>query len=234
MNRRTVHLVHVPKTGGTVLKHALREYRLWNGGTIVLHGHDTGLGDVPPGDRVMFFLRDPLTRFVSAFYSRQRKGYPRFNGSWKPGEREAFERFQTPNELARTLSSSDRAQRELAWSAMGNIQHLRSTLTWLESEAYLRSRLEDIFYIGFQETLDRDFEGLKRKLGLPVELRLSGDEVEAHRNPARLDCRLDDLGVGNLREWYEADWRVVDFCRGQAPRVNGGKWGVANDPPPTR
>jgi Sulfotransferase family len=216
----TVHVLHVPKTGGTVLKHALEAYPRTDRCAIIQHAHGTFLRDVPAGEQVIFLLRDPLTRFVSGFYSRQRNGYPRYNGSWKPGERAAFERFSSPNELARTLSSSEREQRQLAWSAMGSIQHLCSTLAWLEGEAYLRSRLPDIFYIGFQETLNQDFDYLRPKLGLPEELKLSDDEVVAHRNPAHLDYHLDDLAAANLREWYQADQRLLDFCRSHAPQVN--------------
>lgn len=153
-----VHLLHIRKTGGTVLKHALDTHQLPNGCVVLQHGHETRLRDVPPGHLAIFLLRDTLTRFVSGFYCRQRKGWPRYNPKWTPGESTAFERFQSPNDLARTLSSPDDADRERARDAMGAIQHLCSTLTWLESDTYLRSRLPDMFYIGFQETLNEDFE----------------------------------------------------------------------------
>ena len=216
-----IHLLHVRKTGGTALWHALEAHARTEACTIVHHPHGTLLRHVPPGDKVIFFLREPITRFVSGFYCRQRQGLPRYNSPWKPGERVAFARFQTPNELARALSSVDRVQRELAWAAMGNIEHLCSTLTWLEGEAYLRSRLPDVFYIGFQETLSDDFERLKRKLDLPAHLRLSDDAAAAHRNSSHLDYHLDDVAVANLRAWYEADQHVFDFCREQAAEVNG-------------
>jgi hypothetical protein len=215
-----VHLLHIRKTGGTVLWHALEPHARTDRAVLVRHPHATQLRDVPPGEKAVFFLRDPLTRFVSGFYCRQRQGRPRYDSPWKAGERVAFERFHTPNELARALSSSDRVRREHAWAAMGTIQHLCSTLTWLESEEYVRSRLDDVFYIGFQETLRDDFERLKEKLGLPAEMRLSEDAVEAHRNPQHLDYRLDDLAAANLRAWYESDQHILDFCRTQAAAVN--------------
>jgi Sulfotransferase family len=231
-----IHLLHIRKTGGTVLKHALDASARMDRCEILQHGHGTLLRHVPQGEQVIFFLRDPLTRFVSGFYCRQRQGLPRYNSPWKPDERAAFEQFSSPNELARTLCSSDRARRQLAWTAMGSIQHLCSTLTWLEGEAYLRSRLPDLFYIGFQETLNRDFESLKHKLGLPEDLRLSDDEVAAHRAPAHFSYHLDDVAKANLREWYDADQRMVDFCRTHAAQINGrpfpGEKASAVYPPP--
>jgi hypothetical protein len=215
-----IHLLHIRKTGGSALWHAIKAHARTDRRAIIHHPHTTLLSHVPRGEKAIFFLRDPLTRFVSGFYCRQRQGLPRYDSPWKHGERAAFERFHTPNELARTLSSPHRVQRELAWAAMGNIQHLCSTLTWLESEAYLRSRLPEIFYIGFQETLNEDFEHLKQKLSLPAPLRISDDEVAAHRNPAHLDYHLDDLAVANLRAWYETDQCILDFCRTHAEELN--------------
>ena len=218
--RLVVHLLHVPKTGGTALKHALEAPELVDSCVILQHGHSTSLRDVPPGQKAIFFLRDPLTRFVSGFYCRQRKGWPGYDSPWTRGESAAFHRFQSPNELARTLSSPDDGERELARAAMGAIQHLCSTVTCLESDTYLRSRLSDIFYIGFQETLNADFERLKQKLALPLDLRLSNEGVVGNRNPPNLDYRLDDVAVANLRTWYDSDQRILDFCREHAPEVN--------------
>src|SRR5579871_4622690 len=216
-----VHLIHVRKTGGTALKHAFDAHPRTDRYRILHHGHGTLLRDVPPGDKAIFFLRDPVARFVSGFYCRQRMGRPRYNSPWTVNERAAFERFQAPNQLASALSSADESERSCAQSAMRAIQHLCSVFTWLESEAYLLSRLPDIFYIGFQETLDEDFEGLKLKLGLPPELRLSDDEVLSHRRPAHLDGHLDELAVANLRAWYEADRKIIDLCRWLSPEING-------------
>jgi hypothetical protein len=216
-----VHLIHVRKTGGTALKHAFDAYPRTDRYRILHHGHGTLLRDVPPSEKAIFFLRDPVARFVSGFYCRQRMGQPRYISPWTANERAAFEHFRTPNELASMLYSADESERSLAQEAMRAIQHLCSVFTWLESEAYLLSRLPDIFYIGFQETLSEDFERLKRKLGLRSELRLSEDEVLSHRRPAHLDGHLDDLAVENLRTWYETDRKIIDLCRMLSAQING-------------
>ena len=216
-----VHLIHVRKTGGTVLRHAFDAHPRTERYRIVHHGHGVLLRDVPPGEKAIFFLRDPVARFVSGFYCRQRMGQPRYTSPWLENERVAFERFQTPNDLASTLSSPYEAERLRAQDAMHAIQHLCSVFTWLESEAYLRSRLPDLFHIGFQETLGDDFEHLKRKLGLPPELRLSDDETLSHRRPAHLDGHLDEVAVANVRAWYAPDQKLIDLCRTLSVQVNG-------------
>ncbi|HEU5397607.1 MAG TPA: hypothetical protein VFV81_10585, partial [Verrucomicrobiae bacterium] len=67
--------------------------------------------------------------------------------------------------------------------------------------------------IGFQETLDRDFEILKARLGLPPGLRLPTDDVGAHRNPSHLDKTLGAQAAGNLAAWYRDDVRFYGLCR---------------------
>jgi hypothetical protein len=221
--RRIVHFIHIGKTGGTAVKHALGSHATTPAYLIRRHGHQTQLRHIPEGHGVIFFLRDPQERFVSGFYSRLREGRPRFNNPWQPHERFIFERFPTPNNLARGLSSLDNDERGDAEAAMRTISHVRdSYLRWFESEEYFLSRLADIFFIGFQESLNDDFQNLKTKLGLPQTLTLPEDDVLTHRSPSYLDRRLDDEAVRNIRRWYAADFNFLDLCRAYARRINAG------------
>ena len=83
--REVVHLLHIGKTGGTALKTALAGAASPTH-VLILEDHPTRLRSVPVGERVAFFVRDPLTRFVSGFLSRQRKGRPRYFHDWSAEE----------------------------------------------------------------------------------------------------------------------------------------------------
>ena len=74
--KQGVHFLHIRKTGGTAVKHALKSHLRTRRYLIFLHKHNVKLKDVPVGDKVFFFLRDPVSRFVSGFYSKQRRGRP--------------------------------------------------------------------------------------------------------------------------------------------------------------
>ncbi len=76
--RQPVHVLHVGKTGGTALKHALIEHQETARYRLVFRGHEVGLAGVPVGERFMFLIRDPLSRFVSAFNGRLREDRPRY------------------------------------------------------------------------------------------------------------------------------------------------------------
>lgn len=208
-----MHFLHLGKTGGSAVKYAIENSRNPHTRYVVyLHPHATTLRDVPPQESFFFFLRDPISRFVSGFYSRQRQGRPRYFLPWTPDEKTAFEHFGSPNELAGALSSGDPQEKANARAAMNGILHVKDSYwNWFESTDYFSSRLPDLFFIGFQERLSDDFEVVKAKLGLP-EISLPQDEVHAHRNPANLDRSLEPQSVANLKHWYAADYELVDFC----------------------
>ncbi len=211
----TVHLLHIGKTGGTALKHALGSVADRPGRLILkLRRHGTTLRDVPPGDRVIFFLRDPVSRFISGFCSRQREGRPRYLFPHTEGERLAFATFQNPNDLALALSSVDPVRKERAFAAMREIGHVKHGYArWLHSADSLRARVADLFFIGWQETLADDFALLKAKLSLDPRLRLPDDEITAHRSPPDVARRLDDVATQNLRSWYADDYALIRECR---------------------
>jgi hypothetical protein len=219
--KHVVHFLHIGKTGGTAIYHALAPYRETARYVIKRHGHNKTLRDIPDGEGVIFFLRDPLTRFTSGFYSRLRRGEPRAHNPWSPAEEEAFSRFDTPNRLATALSSDDDEERRRARAAMKSIAHVKDSFwKWLGSEEYFLSRMEDIFFIGFQENLSQDFEIVKLKLGLPQKINLPSDEILAHKSPAHFDRALDDRAIANLQYWYAEDIKFYAQCKSYAERIN--------------
>ena len=212
-----VHFLHIGKTGGSAIRDAMeraRRCRAAERWVVRLHDHGTRLRDIPRGEKFFFFLRDPVGRFVSGFNSRRRWGRPRYFLPWSPPELAAFRRFATPDRLACALSSPDACERAAAQSAMRSIRHVGDGYwRWFESEAYFLSRLDDLFFIGFQSDLTADFEFLKSRLRLPECLSLPHDPVRSHRSPRGLDRTLGETALGNLHAWYEADFRFIALCK---------------------
>jgi sulfotransferase famil protein len=219
---RPLHFLHLGKTGGTAFKHALLDNREVSGYRLLLHGHDVKLADVPAGERFMFVVRDPFTRFVSGFNGRLRADRPRYHYPWREEERVAFAIFKTPDQLATALSSADDAERKQAEEAMRGIGHINTSYWfWFGDEQAFRDRASDLFFIAFQEQLEDDFELLKRMLGLPPEAHLPTDATTAHRSPAGFDAHLSDVALTNLERWYERDFAFVRLCRELAAIANG-------------
>jgi len=223
--RRTAHLLHIAKTGGTALKHALSGIRDGRDGLrLVLHSHKTRLIDIPRGDAVFFCCRDPISRYRSGFMSRQRQGQPRNFIPWSEGEQLAFERFSDSGQLADALGSIDSSVRQEAEIAFGRIGHVNTPLAyWLGSESLLEARRDDIVWIGLQSDLDADFARLVEFLGLPGESALPRDDVTAHRNPGKVNATLSPEGQQALLGRFTDDARLFEWCLQHRSRLIGGE-----------
>jgi hypothetical protein len=211
--KRRIHFLHIGKTGGSAVKSVLKEFIETPQYILNLHGHATALNDVPEGNSVVFFLRDPVSRFVSGFYSRKRKGQPRYYSEWSPKEKEVFEHFATPNEIAISLANDQSEDHSLAKMAMESVQHFKPYSKWYVDFDYFKLRLDDILFIGFQESLDADFMALKNILKIPQDITLPTDDIIAHRNPKGIDKSICENGIEALREWYSDDLKFISLCK---------------------
>jgi hypothetical protein len=223
-----VHFVRIGKTASTALFSSLRPVTSKvesKYGKVKPHPHKFRLTQVPEGHKAFFALRDPVSRFMSAFASRLRQGQPRYDQPWNEREKVAFARFTRPQEIADALVSDHADDRAAARFALDNIAHINRQYTyWLRSPAYVEQRLDDIVMILRQETLDQEFPLLIDALGLPQTPQLADDPVATHRSPEDEALRsLDDRGLAALRAWLAPSYELLDYCeqirreRGWAP-----------------
>lgn len=216
-----VHYIHVSKSGGTALRHAIREGRQARGGRpfqtpwgpLWTHRHSFRLRDLPKGHKAILTLRDPVARFLSGYHSRLRKGAPRYLWEWSDAERQSFEWFPTPQALADALAQPSGELRDRAEFAMRSIRHLkRHQIAWTGKPAYFRRHLGSVLYIARQETLDDDWKRLKELLELPDELTLPQDDLAAHRNTYPDDRSVSERGAAALRDWYARDYELLEIA----------------------
>ena len=226
MTSHTFHFLHIGKTGGSALINAVRAVGAAE--QIHLHRHHIRLPDVPKGEPAFFFLRDPVTRFTSGFFSRFREGRPLTYHPWKEEEIVAFTAYTTPNALAEDLLNDDAEARARAEAAMGAIGHVNSSFyDWVISDDYFEQRKSDIAYVGFQETYASDFERLREMGILPATSAPPEDAVLAHRTPDGFDRHLSERAVSAIADWYARDF---DFYR-KCAAWRAERWPDAEPPP---
>jgi len=210
--KKPAHLIHINKTGGTAIKNTLRQQLNTGNFLIRLHSHNVTLKDIPKGDYVFFVIRDPISKFISGFYSRKRQGQPHYHYPWSKEEEISFSLFSTPNELALALASDNKETQQQAKLAMSNIAHIEDFYwDWFTDKAYLESRKDDILFIADIKHLSSDFVLLRKKLGLPDSINLVSDNISAHKTPVTEDKHLDEQAIENLRDWYRSDYEFMDF-----------------------
>lgn len=205
-----LHFIHLGKTGGTAIKHALSGQENAGRFRLVLHEHDFTLGMVPKGEFAFFVLRDPIERYVSGFASRQKQGLPRYHYPWSRGEKAAFSRFASAEDLALALGSPDEEERGAAERAMRAIRHVRDSYVRMLGDLPQIHKSEDrITFVGFQHRLDADFERFLTLARLPSSIKLPAGEVDAHRSKdITTKASLAPEALDSLRSWYAQDLAI--------------------------
>lgn len=212
---KKLYFIHVGKTGGTYLGSALRVLKRKSGLEINFTGHSGKFRQIvkDPDALVMFGIRDPLDLFVSGFYSRQRKGAPRYHVEWSDGEAQAFGRFATANQLAEALSSEDADERSAAEDAMAAIKHVNGNLCrYLHGPSVVKNHQDQIFFIFRQSDLDHDLGTLYKICGKSLPKKVTDDENLRHKNPDTIDRTLSETATANLKNHYRKDIRVFNVC----------------------
>ncbi|MEC9343032.1 MAG: sulfotransferase family 2 domain-containing protein [Pseudomonadota bacterium] len=209
----SVHFLHIGKSGGTAIKRRLRDVnRDARRIAVIAHQHKISLADLPRNAPYFFSVREPVSRFRSAFYSRKRKGQPTAFRDWSPVEAVTFDRFPHANDLAESLFEDGDTGRA-AFIAMKSMVHVRKHQhMWFPDRSIPLDTRPPICVLR-QEHLDDDFEDLKRLLRLPAEMKLDKDPAKAHRNDYRQATPLSDKAVANLKAWYAIDvqfYKLVD------------------------
>lgn len=202
-------LLHVGKTGGTSLRGAISKMQVEGIDLpLVKLPHDVLLQDVnrvAPEAKIGFVYRDPMERFVSAFDCRLRNGRPEYEVLWASGEAAAFLYFQTANDLAEALSSSDQRLRSAAAFSMRAILHVRKGYEYcFGSLEELEANKDRIFFMCDLKDLD------ERVYGCFSPFNISTDTVDLYlkrRNKGSANkTPLSDLAQRNLREHWRTEF----------------------------
>ena len=208
-NKKTnLHFIHIGKTGGSNIKSTLQNVKLDNY-QLIFHPHTVRLKDIPIGEKYFFCTRDPIDRFQSGFYSRKRKGQPRYYSEWTKHEEKAFSLFSDPNELAKSLKTSN-TNYENAKFAMKSITHVNSSYwDWFKNKEYFEERIDDLFFVLRLEDLNSDFDDFIKKTKNKEKPGLRTDSLSMHSN--NTEYFLSEKAIRNLEEWYRQEYEFLGF-----------------------
>ena len=120
--KQKIYFLHIGKNAGTQIMHLCRQLEKFDF-EFVRKNHRTRKIDLPNNCKYFFSIRNPITRFVSGFYSRKRKGAPKNYIEWNIHEKYAFTQFKHANDLAESLFRKDKIG-EKAAIAVNSINHL--------------------------------------------------------------------------------------------------------------
>lgn len=200
-------VLHPGKTGGTYLKSVIRHNkRNWTRPIKLLNHRETAMStaqEFGPDRMLAFTFRDPLERFISAFESRRRQGRPTYNRLWSPAEATSFLYFDTPNDLAEALDSTNDRTKSAAYFAFNSIIHLRFDYAfYFESLQNLTDETDNIAACIDVSGMDKGLSGFLERLGITGAE--TPENAGKHANPHPVEP-LSDRAIGNLSTFWAAE-----------------------------
>lgn len=200
-------LVHVGKSGGTTLRHALDQTELGR----QMHVVHIMRPPVRPSLEYYIVARGPVSRALSAFNWRYKLVVA--DGSQKdrvPGEYELLTRYGTLNALALDLYAEDGTPNAEALETLSRMHHIRENIAFYLGHLLDTVDPAQIKAVLMQESLDADIE---RVLGVKSEGRLKNHAVEMDNKQLVLEPRA----VANLRRFLAPDYACLTrlFCWGK-------------------
>lgn len=210
-NLEEIAFIHIGKNAGSQVKQIAPKL-IKQGFRIKAYKHNLKLHQLPKDSKYFFSIRNPSSRFVSGFYSRKRKGRPKFNIDWSPHEKIAFQDFEHANYLAENLFSNN----ELGISARLAIKSITHTgahqFDYFHKAAYFA--IQPPITIVRQEYFERDMQRFLDILGINIKIEslLTFDKIKSHQNDYAEAPPLSELALHNLKKWYIQDYMFYEMC----------------------
>ena len=214
-----ISFIHIGKTGGSTIRTILGKKVLsgWK------HYHMTK--EYNDREKYIIWIRNPLSRFVSAFNQsywtvnadvNNDTVFTLSNSLIPPKMKKkrnmgfAFTReyddlinsFTSANELAESLSSADTTKKELAESLMRHEkEHIFKGIGWhLNNGVFVKWRHDRILFVGRMEYMEEDIGKLSTKLGIKLNNKV---KIRENVFTDKSKKYLSPLAIKNLLEWYK-------------------------------
>jgi hypothetical protein len=218
-NTNKLKLIHIGKCGGTTIEHVfgLKEYHLKR--------------DYLQDEYYIIWIRNPLNRFVSAFnYSYSlinldtknldinnlsldnclapARIYHKMTCNYKFSERYDYliNYFQTPNNLAESITSENKIKKELAFELMNSeLEHIYKGIGWyLYNGIFVEENYNKIAFVGSIENMNDDL----LKLSNILNAKFNNKKIRENKN---INCKfLSEKALKNLLFFFEnTDYKAL-------------------------
>jgi len=214
--------VHIGKTGGSTIHEILKQKNIE---FIEYHCHK----NYKNNEKYIIWLRNPLSRFVSAFnyvshlanYNCNGKKLSDINNSncllvqhihikiknnnsfvFNPKYDRLVKLFKTPNDLAEGMTSLNPEIKRNALALMNyDMENIYRGIGWyMNNGNFIKKRNDKILFVGKQETMKEDIEALSKILNVDLN---TNHVVRKNNFSPESSKYLSPLAIKNLIEFYK-------------------------------
>jgi hypothetical protein len=208
-----VHFLHIGKCAGASIKTIIDLINKNYGSELIIsHDHQARLSFIPAKAPYFFSIRDPISRFCSAFYYRKNffRSSPKAIREKNLMERKMLDKFAEANDLAESLFS-DSLYGRYAFSAMKCIKHANKFQhSWFPNSEDVFDRRPPVCILR-QENLQYDLLFLAKRLNLSEEYFLCERRINATDYSSAPP--LSSQAVEKLKIWYAADFYFCNLAK---------------------
>jgi len=210
-----IHFIHVGKCAGSSVSSALRdlkipfkEYHCFDADKVL-----QSVLSESSGDFFLISVRDPVKRFISAFYW---DFYEKRVTNNKLGPKnvwlDLYNTFNTPNEVGEALSSTNSKLRTKALTFFHNSSlHAQYSLSWYIKPSNVKYLNPENCSVIRTESADKDFQKFLNQISIDkLSKSLPREKSNYKQHIDGYDTNLSDLAIKNIKNIYCDDYLILD------------------------
>jgi len=203
LNKNLIYYIHIGKTGGTLLKSIFLNKK----NNIYSLSEDTKLYELDTNQKYIVSIRDPISRFISAFYSRRNKSEI-YSKQFFSIEAIGFYLYKNANNLAEDLYSKNILKTILSHISMRCIPTLNENIFyWFDIQDLKKNPPSFIFE---NSSFIEDWKIFSEKFGFHKQEIFNN--VDKENRTIGKEEYLSEKAKENLKRYYKKDIKIYNYC----------------------
>lgn len=192
---KTYNFIHIPKNAGESIQKLINNTKDLPI-NYIFHGYPRKMSNE------IVILREPIDRFISAFYYRKQKYYEK--------NKVDFDKIKTPNDFAISLYTKNSNYKNALniWKQQDGNHHKilgnEINCNWVFAPQYLY--FNNPKYVLRFENLDNEFKMCLKDIGYNKNLNIP---KKNYTNSIKKDKYLSDIALKFIHEYYQEDFKLL-------------------------
>ena len=203
-----VYFLHIGKAGGTILKSIFSNNKIQKNKIKVIGVSEKfKIYQLHPDQKYIFSIRNPITRYFSAFHARKIKS-DIWTKEYYSVEGFGFYLYNDANQLAEDLYSKNLIKVFLSHISIRCIPIINENIySWFNIEDLKKNLPQFIFE---NSTINEDWKFFSTKFGFEQNELLN--HMHVRNKTFGIKSQLSEKAKENLKRYYKKDFEIYEYC----------------------